>query len=97
KELEEKHPSVGDTRAKGLWAVIELTSDKKTKAPLAGFNNSEKNVAGDIMKRLIADGIYMFCKWDYMFIAPPLIITKEEIDESVAKIDKVLDYVDTLI
>ncbi|MFP4179608.1 MAG: aminotransferase class III-fold pyridoxal phosphate-dependent enzyme [Spirochaetaceae bacterium] len=97
KELEEKHPSVGDTRAKGLWAVIELTSDKKTKAPLAGFNNSEKNVAGEIMKRLIAEGIYMFCKWDFMFIAPPLIITKEEIDESVAKIDKVLDYVDTLI
>ncbi|MCF7929009.1 MAG: aminotransferase class III-fold pyridoxal phosphate-dependent enzyme [Spirochaetales bacterium] len=97
KELENKHACVGDTRAQGLWAVIELTSDKKTKAPLGGFNNSEKNIAGQIMKRLIADGLYIFAKWDFMFIAPPLIITKEEIDESVVKLDKVLDWVDTQI
>ena len=96
-ELKDKHACVGDTRAKGLWAVIELTSDKEKKEPLAGFSDSKRNVTGEIMKRLMAEGLYLFAKWDFLFIAPPLIITKEEIDESIAIIDGVLDYVDTII
>ncbi|MDY6826855.1 MAG: aminotransferase class III-fold pyridoxal phosphate-dependent enzyme [Bacillota bacterium] len=96
-ELKDKHACVGDTRAKGLWAVIELTSDKEKKEPLAGFSDSKRNVTGEIMKRLMAEGLYLFAKWDFLFIAPPLIITTEEIDESIAIIDKVLDYVDTII
>jgi taurine---2-oxoglutarate transaminase len=96
-ELKDKHACVGDTRAKGLWAVIELTSNKEKKEPLAGFSDSKRNVTGEIMKRLMAEGLYIFAKWDFLFIAPPLIITKEEIDESIAIIDKVLDHVDTMI
>ncbi len=96
-ELKDKHPSVGDVRCKGLWACIELTSDKKTKAPLAGFNNSIQDVAGPLMKKLYELGLYLFAKWDFIFIAPPLIITEEQIDESVSKIDKALEYADSLI
>jgi taurine--2-oxoglutarate transaminase len=96
-ELKDKHPCVGDVRCKGLWACIELTSDKKTKAPLAGFNNSIQNVAGPLMKKLNEMGLYLFAKWDFIFIAPPLIITKDQIDESVAIIDKALEYPDSLI
>lgn len=96
-ELKDKHPSVGDVRCKGLWACIELTSDKKTKAPLAGFNNNIQDVAGPLMKKLYELGLYLFAKWDFIFIAPPLIITEEQIDESVSKIDKALEYADSLI
>jgi taurine--2-oxoglutarate transaminase len=96
-ELKDKHPSVGDARCKGLWACIELTSDKKTKAPLAGFTDSVKNVSAGFTKVLYENGLYLFAKWDYIFISPPLIITREQIDEMVAAIDKGLDYTDSQI
>ena len=95
-ELLEKHPSVGDVRCKGLWACIELTSDKKTKAPLAGFADSRMNVSAELTKRLLGMGLYLFAKWDFIFIAPPLIITKEEIDEAISIIDKALEYTDSI-
>ena len=49
------------------------------------------------MKKLYELGLYLFAKWDFIFIAPPLIITEEQIDESVNKIDKALEYADSLI
>ena len=92
--LMDKHPSIGDVRCKGLWACIELTSDRKTKAPLAGFNNSEQDVAGALTARLAELGLTLFAKWDFVFIAPPLIISKEQIDDAVAMIDEALKITD---
>jgi taurine--2-oxoglutarate transaminase len=96
KDLEKKHPSVGDTRCVGLWACIELVADKKTKAPLAGFNDSIRNVSGQLGTIFMDNGLYLYCNWDYIFISPPLIITKPQIDEMVAVIEKGLDWTDTL-
>ena len=95
--LKEKHPSVGDVRdGKGLFCCIQLVENKETREPLAGFADAKRNVAKEIMKRLFANGLYLFAKWDFMFISPPLCITKEEIDEAVAIIDEVLTYPDSL-
>jgi taurine---2-oxoglutarate transaminase len=96
KELEARHPSVGDTRCKGLWACIELVSDRKRKTPLAGFNDSIRNVSGQLGKIFMDNGLYLYCNWDYIFISPPLIITRPQIDEMVAVIEKGLDWTDTL-
>ncbi len=95
--LKENHPCVGDVRGKGLWAAIEFTSDRATKAPLAGFNNSIQNVAPDFVKKLAELGLTLFAKWDFVFIAPPLIITKEQIDDAVGIIDEALYVVDKKI
>jgi taurine--2-oxoglutarate transaminase len=95
-EIRDRHPSVGDVRGKGLWACIELTADKKTRAPLAGFEDSIRNVSGEICKRLYSMGLYLFAKWDYIFIAPPLTITQAQIDESLALVEQALEYPDSL-
>ena len=96
-ELKDKHPSVGDARCKGLWACLELTSDKKTKAPLAGYADSIRNVSGELSKRFYQNGLYLFAKWDFIFISPPLIITKEQIDDMVGIIDEALEYTDSRV
>jgi taurine--2-oxoglutarate transaminase len=97
RDLLERHPSVGDVRCRGLWACVELTSDKRTKAPLAGFADSRMNVSGGLLKKLYEMGLYLFAKWDFVFIAPPLIITKDQIDEAVSILDAGLTYTDSLI
>lgn len=96
-ELKEKHPSVGDVRWKGLWACIELVADKKTKEPLADYIDAKRNVSTEINKRLCEMGLTLFAKWDFIFISPPLIITREQIDDAVAMIDKALEYTDSLV
>ncbi len=96
-ELRDRHPSVGDVRAKGLWACIELVADKKTKEPLAGFCDARRNVMNEVNRRLMEAGLYLFCKWDFLFLAPPLIITRPQIDESLAIIEKALEYTDGLV
>jgi adenosylmethionine-8-amino-7-oxononanoate aminotransferase len=42
------------------------------------------------------NGLYLYCNWDYIFISPPLIITRQQIDEMIAIIEKGLDYTDGL-
>lgn len=96
-ELKGKHPSVGDVRWKGLWACIELVADRKTKEPLAGYIDAKRNVSAEINKRLCEMGLTLFAKWDFIFISPPLIITREQIDDAVAMIDKALEYTDSLV
>ncbi len=96
-ELYEKHPSIGDVRCKGLWACLELVADRETKEPLAGYGDCKQNVMGEFTKRILDLGLWAFAKWDYIFLAPPLIITPEQIDESIAILDKALDYPDSLL
>jgi taurine--2-oxoglutarate transaminase len=96
-ELKDSHPSIGDVRVKGLWACLELVENRETKEPLAGFMDSKQNVSAEITKRMYAGGVYCFSKWDYIFIAPPLIITEEQIDFAVKVIGEALEYTDSLV
>ena len=36
-------------------------------------------------------GLYLFVHWNVVMIAPPLTITREELDEGLAILDEVLD------
>jgi taurine--2-oxoglutarate transaminase len=96
-ELKEIHPSIGDVRVKGLWACIELTENREKKTELAGYADSKQNVSAELSRLMYENGLYSFCKWDYLFMAPPLIITKEEINQSVNAISKALEYTDSLV
>jgi taurine--2-oxoglutarate transaminase len=95
--LLEQHISVGDVRCKGLFACLELTSDRAHKQPLAGHRDRIINVASEISSRLRHMGLIVIAKWDFIFIAPPLVITESEIDEGVDKIHLALDYTDRLV
>jgi adenosylmethionine-8-amino-7-oxononanoate aminotransferase len=88
----ERHGFVGDVRGKGLFAGIEFVRDKKTKEPFdpkLRLNAMIGNRAFE--KGLItypggggADGI----RGDHLLLAPPFIITKEQIDEMVRILDQ---------
>jgi adenosylmethionine-8-amino-7-oxononanoate aminotransferase len=79
---------VGDKRCIGLWACIELVADKKTKAPLAGFNDSIRNVSGPLAKIFMDNGLYLYSNWDYICISPPMIINRQQIDEMLEIVEK---------
>ena len=96
KKLMEKHPSIGDWRNTGLLGCLEIVKNKKTKEPMAPFNAKpdEMGVMNKVAAKLKELGMYTFVRWSYIFIAPPLIINREQIDEGLAMISEALTIVD---
>jgi len=96
-ELKEKHKSIGDVRGKGLFWAVEIVKDKTSKEP---FNNKEEKVAGKpltvnkVTAEMMNNGIYMQGWISHFVIAPPLIITKEEIDSAIKVFDEALKIAD---
>jgi putrescine aminotransferase len=86
KELAE-HPIVGETRGLGMVAGLELVKDKTSKERIA----PECKAGGVCRDYSMANGLIMRPCGDTMIISPPLIITREEIDELIEKAKKTLD------
>jgi taurine--2-oxoglutarate transaminase len=97
KALKEKHPSVGDVRGKGLFWAVDLVKNRETKEP---FNTYADKVAGNatlvdqIAAKMLADGVSIQAWVSHFVIAPPLIVTKEELDFGIATLDKHLSMAD---
>lgn len=95
-EMKEEHPSIGDFRNTGLLGCIEVVKNRETKEPMARFNAGADEMA--VMNKVAAKikdlGMYTFVRWNYIFIAPPLCVNKEQIDEGLAIISEALKIAD---
>ncbi len=89
-ELKEKHPSVGDVRYIGLFSAVELVKDKNTREPLVSYGSDPKGIMKSIVGKLAAEGFMTYSHENMILIAPPLIITPEQLREEMAKLDRVL-------
>src|ERR1035437_1853369 len=98
-EMKMKHPSIGDFRNTGLLGCIELVKDRNTKEPMAPFNAKadEMGPMNKVAAKLRELGMYTFFRWNYIFIAPPLCITKEQVDEGLAIISAAIRIADEYI
>lgn len=82
-----EHPIVGEARAKGMMAALELVADKKTRTRLAPNGEGtlycrDTAIAGGLMVRAVGDAIIS---------APPLICSREEVDILMERLTKALD------
>jgi taurine--2-oxoglutarate transaminase len=95
-EMKAQHPSIGDWRNKGLQGCMELVKNRKTKEPFAPFNAkpNEMVVMNKVAAKIKELGMYTFVRWGFVFIAPPLCVTKEQIDEGLGIISEALKIAD---
>ncbi len=95
-KLSDKHPSIGDWRNTGLLGCIELVKNRKTKEPIARWNAppDEMSVMNKVMGKIAELGMFTFGRWNLIFVAPPLCITKEQIDEGLEIISEALKIAD---
>jgi adenosylmethionine-8-amino-7-oxononanoate aminotransferase len=77
----EKYPIVGEARGTGLWAAIDFTSDKKTRAVLPGVHMN------NVIERARKMGLIIKTMGHALEFAPPLVIQKSEIDEALGIIE----------
>jgi taurine--2-oxoglutarate transaminase len=91
-DIKERHPSVGDVRYIGLFSTIELVENRETKKPFSA------EVMADVKKTLLDSGLFTFIMvkeiGTMVFVIPPLCITKEQIDEGLALVEKALEVAD---
>lgn len=91
-EMRAKHPSMGTFRNTGLLGCLDVLKNKATGELICPYNGAgdDLKVTNAIAGKLRTLGLYTFVRWGYIFIAPPLCITKAEIDEGLSIISEAL-------
>jgi adenosylmethionine-8-amino-7-oxononanoate aminotransferase len=80
------HPTVGDVRGgSGLLCGIELVKSKDTKEPWGTEHPFIRGLALRTQERGLLTRV-----WDVLHLAPPLVITREELDETISIVDECL-------
>ena len=88
-ELKEKHPIIGDVRGMGMMQGIELVKDRKTKEPAA-------EATGQLLERARENGLLIGkggLFGNVIRMAPPMNISKTDVDEGIRILDKSLSEV----
>ena len=96
KDYQEKHRCVGEIRRIGLFSAMEIVKDDKG-TPIVEFNNDPEGIMPKIIGMLMNKGFFTYAHENMIVVAPPLIITEEELTEAMKIMDKVLDSVDKMI
>ena len=100
REIQERHPSVGEVRGMGLFAAVELVKDRKTRAP---FNSEDDKLAGrplvvdGVTSAMLKEGVFCLGWVSHLLIAPPLIVTREELDHGLEVLDRALAVADARV
>ena len=92
-DLGERHPSIGDVRSLGLFGIIELVRNRKTKEPLAPWNGNSTEMNA-LRKELLQKGLFLYTHWHTLLIIPPLIITEQQLEEGFSILDEALTTTD---
>ena len=81
------HPLVGEVQSCGLMAALQLVRDKDRGTPFP----AELEVGMVCRGHCFGNGLIMRAVGDRMIIAPPLVITRAQIDEMMALVRRCLD------
>ena len=94
--MKDKHPSIGDFRTTGLLGCFELVKNRQTKEPITPWNAKPQDmeVTNKMAASIRANGMFTFVRWNWIFTAPPLCITEEQIDEGLDIISKAISIAD---
>ena len=92
-----QHPHIGDIRGRGLFVGIELVRDRETKAPFSPM----RKVAGNIRNKAMEHGLIFYpgsgtldgVKGDHILLAPPYIISQDELEMLVDRLSAAIDDV----
>jgi len=79
--LEERHPEAGDVRGRGLFIGMELVKDRASKVPAKEFCDAT-------ITRAFHNGMLLLsCGASTIRFAPPLMVSRGEVDEAVTILD----------
>jgi adenosylmethionine-8-amino-7-oxononanoate aminotransferase len=91
--LKDRHAMIGDVRGAGLLLAFELVSDRATMAPLP----DDLNAYDGLVEMAYEEGLIVYARrsrggrsGDHFLVAPPMIVTEDQIDEIDEKLSRTL-------
>jgi Adenosylmethionine-8-amino-7-oxononanoate aminotransferase len=90
-----EHPHVGDIRGRGLFMGVELVADRETKKTF----DPEKTIHARVKREAMARGLMCYPMGgtidgrhgDHVLLAPPFIISDDELDQLVERLAGAID------
>ena len=78
-KLQLRHECIGDVRGMGFYRLLDIVTDPQTRTP-------DPEMAERIRYHALAEGLVMICVKNYIRIAPPLVMTRDEVDDLVGRL-----------
>ena len=90
RQLEARHRLIGEVRGgHGLFAVVELVSDRETRAPLAPWPQIAPGLSA-MVKKGLGEGVSFAVRGNLIILAPPLVIEEQELFDALGLLDRLL-------
>ncbi|MFQ5876507.1 MAG: acetyl ornithine aminotransferase family protein [Acidobacteriota bacterium] len=88
RQLQEKHPRIGEVRGLGLMVGIEVVADRQSRAP-------DPEARGSVIRRAFERGLLTLpCGASTIRLSPPLVATRSDVDKAVSILDAAFSEVD---
>jgi taurine---2-oxoglutarate transaminase len=87
--LQRRHKIVGEARGVGAFFGLELVEDRETRKPLVPWQGTQS--LQPFFNDLLDRGLYVLGRYNVAIVAPPLVITPEELDEAFETLDGALE------
>ena len=96
RELQAKHPSVGEVRGLGVFWALELVRDRATREMLVPFNAAgpAAKPVNDVLAACKANGVWPFAHFNRIHITPPCTTSPDDIRHGLAVLDDALTLAD---
>lgn len=93
RDLQERHPVIGDVRGLGVFWALDLVSDRATKEPLAPYGGTSPGMT-EFTVECKKRGLMPFVNFNRTHVVPPCTVTDAEAKEGLAILDEVLSITD---
>ncbi|HLJ83744.1 MAG TPA: aminotransferase class III-fold pyridoxal phosphate-dependent enzyme, partial [Candidatus Eremiobacteraceae bacterium] len=84
RELQDRFPSIGDVRGKGLMLAVDFVVDRVSRTPDVEFRDR-------VLRRCFAHGLMLLpCGFSALRFTPALVVDREQIDQAVAVLERAI-------
>ena len=95
KRFQQKHRLIGDVRGgHGLFAIVELVSDRISRAPLTPWPETPPQLT-TLVQKARAQGVSFAVRGNLIILAPPLVIEERELSDALGLLDRLLSEMES--
>jgi taurine--2-oxoglutarate transaminase len=93
KELQDKHPVIGEVRGLGVFWALDLVKNRDTREPLAPYGGTSPAMT-ELVTECKTRGLMPFTNFNRMHVVPPCVVTESEAKAGLEILDQVFTLID---
>ena len=90
RQMEAHHPVIGEVRGgHGLYAVVELVRDRKSREPLAPWDEMHSALK-QLLRSGLEAGVSFAARGNLILLAPPIVIEEKDLSDALTLLDRLI-------